>query len=468
MPELAPHPSAMPDPAPPLQPEERTARAARAQALAAMLAGAGVAGVALTYVDTSGIARVKGVPVSRLEHAATSGAGMSPVFDAFLLDDSITRGPWCGGPLGDVRLVPDLDRIVPLAAQPGWAFAAVDRMTPDGAPHHNCSRTFARRMQALLDGVGLTARAAFETEWYVTAEGGDDLEPACHGPAYGATRLVELSDYTRDLLVALADQGVQVEQLHPEYAPGQLEVSVSPEPLVAAADTAVLVRQTIRAVSQQHGLRASFAPAVAAGGVGNGGHVHLSLARDGVDVTGGANGAPLGPTGEAFAAGVLARLPALLALGAPSVSSYERLVPQHWAAPYQVWGIENREAAVRATGGSSPNLEVKCVDQAANPYLLLGGLVAAGIDGYERAAVLPPPALDDPALLDDAQREARGIRLLPRTLGEATDAFEADPVLQRALGERLHSTVLTVRRAEIELFAGSSPEEVAAATRWRH
>ena len=80
------------------------------------------------------------------------------------------------------------------------------------------------------------------------------------GPAYGLARLAELSDYGRDLLTTLAGQGVVVEQFHPEYAPGQLELSVGVEDPVGAADTSVLVRHTIRAVGERHGLRTSFSP----------------------------------------------------------------------------------------------------------------------------------------------------------------------------------------------------------------
>src|SRR6516165_1028007 len=114
--------------------------------VAALLAERGVVGVAASYVDNSGIARVKTVPVTRLEQAMRHGIGMSPVFDVFMFDDAITASPSSTGPVGDLRLFPDLDRLVALAAQPGWAWAPVDRRTQDGEPHPGCQRTFARRM----------------------------------------------------------------------------------------------------------------------------------------------------------------------------------------------------------------------------------------------------------------------------------------------------------------------------------
>jgi glutamine synthetase len=341
------------------------------------------------------------VPVGRLEHAAENGIGMSPVFDVFMFDDAVTSSPSSTGPVGDLRLFPDLERLVVLAAQPGWAWAPVDRRTQEGEPHWGCQRTFARRMAERAAERGLGPRMGFEAEWVLDAGAGDDYAPATSGPGYGMDRLIEVSDYCRDVLAAFAAQSVEVEQLHPEYAPAQFEVSVGPAEPVAAADRIVLVRHTIRAVTHRAGLRCSFAPAIAAGGVGNGCHLHTSLWREGRSLmTGGAGPHGLSDEAEAFVAGVLDGLPALLAVGAPSVASYLRLVPQRWSAPYRCWGWENREAGVRlAAASSDANVEVKCIDASANPYLLVGAVLALGLAGIERGLRLPPEVTVDPATL---------------------------------------------------------------------
>ncbi|MEO3814755.1 glutamine synthetase family protein [Sphaerisporangium sp. B11E5] len=448
--------------------EERTRRAAQARSKAEELAGKGVTGVAVTWVDTSGITRVKAVPLARLPHAAAWGIGASPVFDAFLLDDSIVQGRFAGGPVGDLRLHPDLDRLAPLTALPGWAWAPADRFDQGGRPHPLDARHLLRREVRRLAADGFTVRAAFEVEWAASVGEGDDFTPACAGPAYGMTRLTERADYLRDIMEAVTAAGVTVVQIHPEYAAGQYEISVDVDTPVGAADTAVLVRETIRAVSLNHGLRSSFSPKVLAGGVGNGGHVHVSLWRDDVNLMSGGQG-PYGLTseGEAFTAGVLSHLPALLAVGAPSVASYLRLVPSHWAGAFACWGLENREAALRFVTGAAgerhhaANLEVKCFDQAANPYLALAALLATAHDGLTTGATLPPPVDADPATLD-------GPAPLPSSLEEALPPFTADPVLARAFGEAVIDTIATVRRGEIALFAGATPEEIAARIRWRH
>ena len=103
--------------------------------LMANLVARGVVGVAASYVDNSGVARVKAVRVGRLEHALGYGIGMSPVFDVFMFDDAITVSPSSTGPVGDLRLFPDREGLVVLAAQPGWAWAPVDRRTQDGEAH---------------------------------------------------------------------------------------------------------------------------------------------------------------------------------------------------------------------------------------------------------------------------------------------------------------------------------------------
>lgn len=446
---------------------------ARAEQLVARLQVDDVQGVVLAYVDTAGITRIKTVPLRRLPATATWGVGMSPVFDTFVSDDSITSTDRLGGPDGDLRLIPDLDALTALAAQPGWAWAPVDRITQDGEPYAACQRTFARSMVERAAEAGITFRLAIEVEWALSRGDGDDFTAACTGPAYSMTRLVELSDYARDLLVALDAQGLGVEQLHPEYSDGQFEVSIEAADPVAAADRSVLVRQTIRALAGRHGLRASFAPSVLAGHVGNGGHVHLSAWHDGRNLfAGGHRRYGLTAEAEAFAAGILDQLPALCAIGAPTPASYLRLVPSHWAGVFACWGRETRETALRlitglaGTEAGAANLEVKCVDLAANPYLLAGSLVAAGLHGIEQGLRLPDEVNGDPARYSDDERAERGINRLPQTLDDAVDAFAGSAVLREAMGDTLFDAVVAVRRAESARFRDRTPEEIVAALRW--
>jgi glutamine synthetase len=454
---------------------ERNARSKDAEAVVASLTDQGVVAFATSFVDTSGISRVKVVPLGRLPQLAAWGAGFSTAFDYFRFDDWVAAPPTGVGPIGDQRIIPDLGRVVPLTAQPGYAWAPGERWSQDGEPHPTCSRLLLRRLVGALDDQGIQLQAAFEIEWVVSLGPGDDYAAATGGSGYGLSRLVELSDYCRDVITALTAQGVAVEQLHPEYAAGQFELTVAPESPMAAADTSVLVRTTLRAVGLAHGLRTSFSPKVDTAGVGNGGHVHLSLWRDGENLmAGGKREFGLTNTAVMFSAGILERLPALLAVGAPGVASYLRLIPQHWAGAYACWGLENREAAMRMVTGSTgsnswaANMEVKCFDLLANPYLVLAGLLAAGSAGIAEGAVLPDPVDVDPAALSPEVLEERGIRRLPTSLRESLDQFVEDEALVTAFGRPLVDSIVAVRESELDLFVDATPDEVAAATRWVH
>jgi glutamine synthetase len=263
---------------------------------------------------------------------------------------------------------------------------------------------------------------------------------------------------------------VRVEQIHPEYGPAQFEVSVAAQDPVSAADTCVLVKFVIGAVTARHGLRASFAPAVLAGNVGNGGHLHASFARDGHSLLSGGGGRHgLTESGESIVAGLLDALPALLAIGAPSPASYLRLQPSRWAGVYQVWGAENREAAIRFITASrldpgTANVELKCFDLSANPYLLTGAVMAIALASADRHARLPDEVRGDPAI-PGHPLAGRAVRL-PTSLAEAVAALEDSDDLRKAAGDQLISTFATSRRAEIELAAGQPDEVVMARARW--
>jgi glutamine synthetase len=456
-------------------PDEMARRADQARTLAESLSAQGIRAVALSQVDNAGVTRVKTVPVSVLERAVKYGIGMSPVFEVFMVNDSITSSDEVSGPVGDLRLMPDPSALRVLAAQAGWAWAPVDKHTQEGEVYPGCQRTFAKRMARRAADAGIEVRMAFELEWFQAATGSEVESPIHTGPAYGLPVLATISDYARDLIAALEEEGVGVDQFHPEYAIGQLEVSVAPEDPVGAADTTVLVRQTIRAMAARHGMRASFSPIVIAGHVGNGGHVHFSLWRDGKNLFAGGQG-PHGmtETGEAFVAGVLAELPALVAVGSPSVPSYLRLIPSHWAGAFACWGRENREAAIRFVTGmvgtreTAANTEVKCFDQSANPYLVAGALIAAGLAGVERDLRLPDEVTVDPGGLSDEEVSSRGIQRLPKSVEEALSHLEKSDVLRDAMGPMLFGPFAAVRRAEAEAFAGLEPEKIAAAHRWRY
>jgi glutamine synthetase len=448
--------------------EERAADERRGQALERQLAGE-VVGVATSYVDLSGASRVKAVPLTGLARAARSGLGFSPVIDAFTSDGGIDAASPLDTPDGDLRMVPDLDRLAVLPDPAGWAWAPGDRFHQDGTVYAGCQRSFARAQVAAGLSQGISALMAFEVEWMIGRDS-DDFQPAVGGTGYGLSRLLGVADYVRDVLGSLEAAGVRVEQIHPEFGPAQFEVSVAAQDPVSAADTNVLVKLIISAVSARHGLRASFAPAVLTDNVGNGGHLHASFWAGGRNVLAGGTGRyGLTEEGESITAGLLEALPALLAIGDPMPASYLRLQPSRWAGVYQMWGKENREAALRFIEASpsdpgTANVEIKCFDGSANPYLVTGAVLAVALAAADRQARLPDEITGDPSAPGHPQAD-QAVRL-PTSLGEAVKALEASDELRAAMGDQLFSTFAASRRAEIELADGKSDEEIVAHSRW--
>ncbi len=265
-----------------------------------------------------------------------------------------------------------------------------------------------------------------------------------------------------DIMDALKAQGISPEQYYPELGHGQHELSIAPTCPLTAADNQVRYRETVRAVARQHGMVASFAPKPFADQAGNGAHIHFSLwdaeqkrnlmwdTRDRYNVS---------AVGYQFAAGVLRHLPGLVALTCASVNSYRRLNPRSWSSAYTAFGPDNREAAVRIASTfwgneeQSMNMELKASDSSANPYLAIGALIAAGLDGIEHGW-LPGESIEvDPAALSDAEREQLKIHRLPADLAGAIDALNSDPFFEAALGELLLRSYSTVKRSEARAFA---------------
>ena len=429
------------------------------------LRAAGVELLAATFVDNGGISRAKLVPAGRVAHALRAGIGGSTTFSVFTGLDLMGSARGYEVPTGDFRLVPDLDALA--ADGSPIAFAPADQRDQDGEPWPTCGREFARRAAAALAARGLEASLAFETEWFAFDDAG---APGHRGPAYGLDAAREGTEVLLGVARRLQALDVPVDQLHPEYAHGQFEVSVGATPPVEAADRAVLVRDVIRSVCRELGLRASLSPKPHLDALGSGAHVHVSLWRDGRNLLG--TGAEPGPTaeGRSFLAGLLRELPALVAVGCATPVSYLRLGPSRWTGAYAIWGVENREAPLRLIRGTrvlrpgSANVELKTVDASGNPYLVVGCLLAAGLAGIDDGLQLPPEVPNDPATLTAAERADAGIAPLPATLAEATAALRASALLRGALGEPLHDALCAVR--EKDAATDLDGEALLAAYRW--
>jgi glutamine synthetase len=153
-------------------------------------------------------------------------------------------------------------------------------------------------------------------------------------------------------------------------------------------------------------------------------------------------------------AGILSHARGMIAVLAPLVNSYKRLVPGYEAPTYLTWGRTNRSALIRVpmvSPGKSiegTRCEVRCPDPSSNTYLAFAAMIAAGLDGVERGLTLPDPVEESLFEMDAARIAEKGILELPGTLGEALDELEADDVVRAALGEHIFNHYLDAKRAE--------------------
>jgi glutamine synthetase len=223
-----------------------------------------------------------------------------------------------------------------------------------------------------------------------------------------------------------------------------------------------------RAVAHRLGQRAIFAPILDPDGVGNGTHIHFSLRdRDDRPVLYDAERPyRLSSVGEHFAAGIVHHLPSIAAITAPSAASYYRLRPNRWAPTWANLGLQDRGASLRVCpvfgepAAERFNLEYRVADAAASPYMALGAIVWAGLDGIRQKRRLPAPPARNFWDMSEADREAVGVQPLPRSLGDALDHLEASPAARGWFGDTFFSAYLQFKRAELRALKGLVPAQI--------
>lgn len=425
--------------------------------------------VFICYSDFAGQIRGKGFPLRDLDARWERGVGWTPTNIMINCFGNTPATPWGGS--GDLVLRPDPAGQVTIDFGddgPVERFILSDVLNLDGSPWPVCPRHYLRSaLRTLEDEFGLRLRAAFEHEFTCIGP-----EPRI-GAAYGIEALRSIGDLPEIILALLDAAGLEPESFHPEFSPGQFELAMAPALGLEAADRAVKLRQIVRAACACKGWCASFSPIMRKGGVGNGVHIHFSLEdRDGRPLTHDA-ARPEGVSEIAgrFAAGLLAQARGLCALTAPSVISYDRLRPNAWSASVTNLGPRDREACLRICPvqekpgedvSRSFNLEFRAADAAATPYMALGAMVRAGLDGLRKGMPARPIlSVIEIARLTEAERREKGILPLPASLSEALDALEQSG--NALMSEAMRRPYIMHKRAEIAETAGMQPDEMSAA-----
>ena len=441
-------------------------RQTKNEALKKTLKDASIKFVRILWCDNANVIRAKAAHIDYLDDYIKNGVGISMAQQALpVMYDSVV--PETGlGPVGEVRLMPDWSTMTLLPYAEGHAQVLSDMVISEtGKLWEHCPRSFLRRQVQNLEGQGLAIQAVFENEFFLLRRTVDGtLEPVDETVFSATGSMNQNRAFINNLTDALIAQGIQVEGYYPESGPGQQELNIRFVEAMRSADQQIIYRETVRGMANQHGLIGSFLPKIFEDKAGSGCHLNFSLWRQGENISGDPQQSKgISSEAGAFIAGAIDHMSALCAITIPSKNSYRRIRPHYWAGAFRAWGTQNREAAVRICknpeGTQASRIEYKISDATANPYLALGSLIAAGIDGLQRNLKLPDEVTMDPGLIPEADRNARGIDLLPQNLEEALDALRKDEVLLDALGEGLAKSFIAVRQSEWEALKDMSLEE---------
>ncbi len=409
--------------------------------------------------DLSGQVRGKSVPATGMTQRLKQGVGYTPANICFSPFGSIGPSPF--GTVGDIALVPDLSTRVNIRIDERTPehFCLADIMTQTGERWKLCPRDFLRRgLERLHKAAGCTLLASFEQEFVYT---GIAAEPR---RGYALATFREQRDFGPLLVAALRAAGMTPESFLPEFGPAKCEITVAPAGGMRAADEAVILRELTRAVAAKCGQRAIFSPMIEPEGVGNGTHIHMSLLNAAGEPAMHDKGRAYGASriGESFIAGILEHMPALAAITTPSICSYYRLTPGRWAPTWANVSSQDRAASLRICPGEAThfNVEYRVADATASPYLALGALVHAGVDGIEHELTLPQTGTWAFGQMTDSERSAAGMRRLPSNLGEAVELLRETSAARAWFGTEFLELYMNCKQEEERLMDGLSPQEI--------
>ena len=404
-----------------------------------------------SFVAMDGAPKAKLVPATHLDDMAAEGAGF-----AGFAAGNMGQGPHDP----DMLNIPDFDSLTPVPWRPNMAWVA-GNIEVEGEPFDYCPRTILRRQLERARAQGYTFKVGVEAEFillrktddgqYVPSDPLDILEKPC----YDLVTLNRNLDLMTTLIRYMQELGWDPYANDHEDANCQFEVNWRYADALTTADRHTFFRWMVKTIAEQNGMMATFLPKPFDHLTGSGAHYHMSLwDEDGTANLFGDEGDPSGLSTIArhFMGGILHHARALVAVNAPLVNSYKRLVrgaPRSgatWAPVYVTYGGANRTQMIRIPDGG--RIENRSVDGAANPYLACAAMLAAGLDGI--ANEIDPGKRNDDNLYEVPEEElrARDIHFLPSTLKDACDWLEGDEVVREALGTEYADYYIACKRAE--------------------
>jgi len=393
--------------------------------------------------DVDGILRGKYMSRDKFFSALDKGFGFCDVVLGWdsqdQLYDNVRYTGWhTGYPDAPVRIIPENCRELPF--EEGGLFFMGEFSPP---AETLCPRGLLRRVLARAADMGLKAYAGFEYEFFVFNETPhsvreknyrnlDSLAPGFFG--YSVLRNTVHAEFYRDLLALSETMDFPIEGLHEETGPGVLEAAIAVDEGLNAADKAALFKSFTKILAQRQNMMATFMAKWSPDWPGQSGHIHISLqdaAGKGVFHDAGKPG-DMSDRMRHFVAGQQKHMGDLLAMIAPTVNSFTRLIPGFWAPTEASWGIDNRTCALRVISGSerSQRVEFRIAAADANPYIILSAALASGLWGIENQAEPEPPVQGNAYEKKFPRRLA-----LPRTLWEAAQALKSSKMARDWFGD---------------------------------
>ena len=413
--------------------------------------------ISFQFTDVNGVVKSVDAPTSKIEKALENG---------IWFDGSSVEG-FARIQESDMQLVVDPDTYAVLPWTPKEmkrARVLCDIYLPSGKPFDGDPRGVLKRTLARLKKErDFVLNVGPEPEFFLFLQnGGEVIRPVPHdiGGYFDFSANDEAVRVRTELMSALDEMGLEVEMGHHEVALGQHEIDFHFAEALKTADNVLTLKYAVKAIAAQYGLIASFMPKPVFGINGSGMHCHQSIFNQGGENLFYNSQDPfkLSELAYHFIAGQLHHARALSAVLAPTVNSYKRLVPGYEAPVYIGWAQVNRSALIRIPqpmpdDANTVRLELRCPDPSTNPYLAFNAMLAAGLDGIDRALTCPHPLSNlNVYELTREERLEMGIEMLPGSLYEALKAFQSDQVLQDALGNSLTEAFLNSRQTEWETF----------------
>ena len=387
----------------------------------------------ISFVDLFGSLRSKLVPARAIADMQKNGAGFAG-FAAWL---DMTPAD------SDMFSIPDPDSLIQLPWKPEVGWLAGD-LAMDGKPVEASPRVALKQQIARAENLGFRMKTGVECEYFlVSADGSSisDLNDTQEKPCYDQSALMRQYDVISEICDSMIELGWGPYQNDHEDANGQFEMNWDYDDALVTADRHVFFKYMVKAITEKHGLRATFMPKPFPNLTGNGCHAHVSvwdktgqnnLFEDSSDEMG------LSTMAYHFLGGVLHNAQALTAIFNPTVNSYKRIDAQvttsgsTWSPNAVAYGGNNRTHMVRIPDRG--RFELRLMDGAANPYLMQAGVLAAGLDGVENERD-PGKRLDINMYTEG--HKIRGLRRLPANLLDAIRLFEKSKVLRSGLGDAL-------------------------------